>query len=76
MRGYLNMVVELVVGDGATLEYVTTQRHHPEARQFGTHRATVGRDAELDWVVLGGSAERAQSRGWRATWPAAAPTSR
>jgi Fe-S cluster assembly protein SufD len=62
VRGYLNVVVELVVGDGATLEYVTTQRHHPEARQFGTHRATVGRDAELDWVVLGLGGTRAKSR--------------
>jgi len=62
VRGSLNVVVELVVGDGATLEYVTTQRHHPEARQFGTHRATVGRDAELDWVVLGLGGTRAKSR--------------
>ena len=62
VRGHLNVVVELVVGDGATLEYVTTQRHHAEARQFGTHRATVGRDAELDWVVLGLGGTRAKSR--------------
>jgi len=56
--GYVNTVVELVVGDGARLEYVTTQRHHPQTRQFGTHRATIGRDAEIDWVVLGFGAER------------------
>ena len=46
--GYVNTVVELVVGDGARLEYVTTQKHHAETRQFGTHRATVGRDGEVD----------------------------
>ena len=60
--GYVNTVVELVVGDGARLEYVTTQKHHAETRQFGTHRATVGRDAEVDWVVLGLGGTRAKSR--------------
>jgi Fe-S cluster assembly protein SufD len=60
--GYVNTVVELVVGDGARLEYVTTQRHHPQTRQFGTHRATIGRDAEIDWVVLGLGGTRAKSR--------------
>jgi Fe-S cluster assembly protein SufD len=60
--GYVNTVVELVVGDGARLEYVTTQRHHPGTRQFGTHRATIGRDGEIDWVVLGLGGTRAKSR--------------
>jgi len=59
---YLNVVVELIVGDGASLEYVTVQNHDPHTRQFATHRATVGRDGRLDWVAaaLGGS--RAKSR--------------
>jgi Fe-S cluster assembly protein SufD len=60
--GYVNTVVELIVGDGARLEYVTTQKHHAETRQFGSHRATVGRDAEVDWVVLGLGGTRAKSR--------------
>jgi Fe-S cluster assembly protein SufD len=60
--GLVNAVVELVVGDEARLEYVTTQRHHPEARQFGTHRAVVGRDAEIDWVAIGLGGTRAKSR--------------
>ena len=59
---YVNAVVELVVGDGARLEYVTVQDHHAETRQFGTHRATVGRDAELDWVAVGLGGTRAKSR--------------
>jgi Fe-S cluster assembly protein SufD len=62
VAGYVNTVVELVVGDGARLEYVTTQRHHPQTRQFGTHRATIGRDGEVDWVVLGLGGCRAKSR--------------
>ena len=48
----------------------------PEARQFGTHRAVVGRDAELDWVAHRRWAARVPSRAWRATWPTAARTSR
>jgi Fe-S cluster assembly protein SufD len=60
--GYLNVVVELVIGEGARLEYVTVQRNHTEARQFGTHRAVVERDAELDWVAIGLGGARAKSR--------------
>ena len=60
--GYVNTVVELVIGDGARLEYVTTQKHHAETRQFGTHRATIDRDGEVDWVVLGLGGTRAKSR--------------
>ncbi len=60
--GYLNAVVELVVADEAHLEYVTIQHHHSETRQFGTHRATVGRDAELDWVAAALGGTRAKSR--------------
>ena len=59
---YLNVVVELIVGDGARLEYVTVQEHHSDTRQFGTHRATVGRDAELDWVAAAVGGTRAKSR--------------
>ena len=60
--GYVNTVVELVIGDGARLEYVTSQKHHADTRQFGTHRATIGRDGEVDWVVLGLGGTRAKSR--------------
>jgi Fe-S cluster assembly protein SufD len=62
VSGYLNVVVELVVADEAHLEYVTIQHHHSDTRQFGTHRATVGRDAELDWVAAALGGTRAKSR--------------
>jgi Fe-S cluster assembly protein SufD len=62
LPGYVNTVVELVIGEGARLEYVTTQKHHAETRQFGTHRATIDRDGEVDWVVLGLGGTRAKSR--------------
>jgi Fe-S cluster assembly protein SufD len=58
----LNVVVEMVVGDEARLEYVTIQNHHPGTRQFATHRATVGRDAELAWVAAALGGTRAKSR--------------
>ena len=60
--GYLNVVVELKVADDAHLEYVTIQNHHAETRQFGTHRATVGRDASLDWIAAAMGGTRAKSR--------------
>ncbi len=60
--GYLNVVVELIVADEARLEYVTIQHHHSETRQFGTHRATVGRDAEFDCVAAALGGTRAKSR--------------
>jgi Fe-S cluster assembly protein SufD len=59
---YVNTVVELIVGDEAQLEYVTVQQHHSETRQFGTHRATVGKDAKLDWVAAAVGGTRAKSR--------------
>ncbi len=59
---YLNLVVELIVGDEARLEYVTVQEHDPGTRQFATHRATVGRDAHLDWVAAAVGGDRAKSR--------------
>jgi Fe-S cluster assembly protein SufD len=62
LPGYVNTVVELVCADEAHLEYVTIQHHHSETRQFGTHRATVGRDAELDWVAAAIGGSRAKSR--------------
>jgi Fe-S cluster assembly protein SufD len=49
----LNVVTDLTVGDNANLRYVSGQGLAPEAWIFGTQRASVGRDANLDWVALG-----------------------
>ncbi len=49
----LNVTTELVVGDGARLRYVSGQNLSEKAWIFGAQRATVGRDARLDWVALG-----------------------
>jgi Fe-S cluster assembly protein SufD len=51
--GLLNTVVELSVGDGATLRYVNTQDLSEKAWIFATQRAQVERDARLDWAALG-----------------------
>jgi Fe-S cluster assembly protein SufD len=49
----LNSVVELAVGDGATLRYVNTQDVSEKSWIFATQRAQVERDARLDWAALG-----------------------
>ena len=49
----LNSVVELSVGDGATLRYVNTQDISEKSWIFATQRAEVERDGRLDWAALG-----------------------
>jgi Fe-S cluster assembly protein SufD len=49
----LNTVVELAVGQAATLRYVNTQDISEQAWIFATQRAEVQRDGRLDWAALG-----------------------
>jgi Fe-S cluster assembly protein SufD len=49
----LNSVVELRVGQAATLRYVNTQDISEQAWIFATQRAQVERDGRLDWTALG-----------------------
>jgi Fe-S cluster assembly protein SufD len=49
----LNSVVELHVGQAATLRYVSTQDISERAWIFATQRAEVERDGRLDWAALG-----------------------
>ncbi len=51
--GLLNAVVELHVGQGATLRYVNTQDLSESAWVFATQRARVEQDGNLDWTALG-----------------------
>ena len=44
---------EIVVGDAAKVEYVSVQNLSQRTWHFASHHATVGRDAELDWVAGG-----------------------
>ncbi|WP_205699334.1 Fe-S cluster assembly protein SufD [Conexibacter sp. SYSU D00693] len=51
--GLFNTVVELVVGPNANLRYVAAQDLDERAWIFGSQRAVIDRDAELDWTTLG-----------------------
>jgi Fe-S cluster assembly protein SufD len=62
LSGYSNSVAELFVGDGAKLEYVSIQNLSQETWHFASHRATVGRDAELDWVAGGFGSKKGKIR--------------
>jgi Fe-S cluster assembly protein SufD len=53
LTGYFNPVTEIVVGDGASLEYLCVQDLSEQAWILGSQRAQVGRDANLHWVGLG-----------------------
>lgn len=53
LRAYTNAVTELYVEQAAKLEYVSIQNLSTETWHFASHRARVGRDAELDWVAGG-----------------------
>lgn len=46
-----NGVVELLVGDGANLTYVSLQDFDDNMWQFTHERGRVGRDAKLHWVL-------------------------
>jgi Fe-S cluster assembly protein SufD len=50
--GYLNGVVELVVGDGAQVDIAQVQALHPQTYHFTSQRAEVARDATLRWTAL------------------------
>jgi Fe-S cluster assembly protein SufD len=58
----LNSVVELSVGQAATLRYVNTQDISESAWIFATQRAQVERDARLDWAALGFGSARGKVR--------------
>ncbi|MDQ5808462.1 MAG: SufD family Fe-S cluster assembly protein, partial [Actinomycetota bacterium] len=51
--GLFTTVVELVVGENASLRFVSAQDLDEKSLIFGTQRARVARDGSLDWVVLG-----------------------
>ena len=61
-EGLFNGVVELAVGDGASLRYVCEQDVSDDAWVFAAQRAEVGRDANLDWVALGFGSGRGKVR--------------
>jgi Fe-S cluster assembly protein SufD len=57
-----NTVVELVVGENATLRFVCGQALSESSWIFGSQRAEVARDGVLDWVALGFGSARGKVR--------------
>jgi Fe-S cluster assembly protein SufD len=55
---YTNAVVELFVGPGSKIEYVSLQNLSKETWHFGRYRARLERDSELDWVIGGFGSKR------------------
>ena len=53
LDGLFNAVTEIVVGPNATLRYVCGQELSEKSWVFGSQRAEVDRDGQLDWVALG-----------------------
>jgi Fe-S cluster assembly protein SufD len=58
----LNSVVELRVGQGATLRYANTQDISESSWIFATQRAEVERDGRLEWTALGFGSARGKVR--------------
>jgi Fe-S cluster assembly protein SufD len=58
----LNTVVELHVGQAATLRYVATQDVSERAWVFSSQRAEVERDGRLEWTALGFGSGRGKVR--------------
>ena len=53
LEGYFNPVTEIVVGEGATVNYLCVQDLSERSWILGSQRASVARDASLHWVGLG-----------------------
>jgi Fe-S cluster assembly protein SufD len=62
LSGYLNAAVEVFVGEGAKVEYVSVQNVSRETWHFGSHHARVERDSELDWVAGGFGSKKGKIR--------------
>ena len=62
LAAYSNAVVELFVDQSAKLEYVSLQNLSHETWHFATHHASVGRDAELNWVAGGFGSKKGKTR--------------
>ena len=61
LAAYTNVVTELYVEPNAKLEYVSIQNLSTQTWHFASHRAQVGRDAELDWVACGFGSKRGKT---------------
>ncbi|CAB4934573.1 unannotated protein [freshwater metagenome] len=53
LEGVVNGVVEILVGQNASLRFIDAQDLSEQTKVFGAQRAVVERDGNLDWVTLG-----------------------
>ena len=53
LDGMMNVVTEVIVGEGARLRYVSAQAISEKSWIFGAQRANVGRSGSLEWMALG-----------------------
>jgi Fe-S cluster assembly protein SufD len=53
LDGYFNPVVELILGEGAVVNYLCVQDLSETSWILGSQRAQVARDASLHWIGLG-----------------------
>jgi Fe-S cluster assembly protein SufD len=53
LEGYFNPVVELFVGEGASVSYLCAQDLSEQSWILGNQRARVARDGSLHWIGLG-----------------------
>jgi Fe-S cluster assembly protein SufD len=62
LGSYSNAAVEIVVREGAKVEYVSVQNYSRGTWHFASHHARVERDAELDWVAGGFGSAKGKTR--------------
>ena len=62
LEGLFNTVVELRVGQNASLRYINAQALSERSWVFGSQRAEVDRDGTLDWVALAFGSARGKVR--------------
>jgi Fe-S cluster assembly protein SufD len=62
LASYSNAAVEIVLRDGARVEYVSVQNLSRSTWHFASHHARVDRDAELDWVAAGLGSAKGKTR--------------
>ncbi len=53
LAGYFNPVTELIIGEGASVQYLCVQDLSERSWILGSQRARLARDASMHWVGLG-----------------------
>ncbi len=61
LAGYVNAAAEIVVMEGAKVEFVSLQNLSRQSWYFASSHARVGKDAELDWVTGGFGSARGKA---------------